>query len=250
MKPRALSIQQKFRFEFSEIPRAQWNNGTVHSGCTDPTQASARLVIVLVSRIQKSGTGDSNFVKRKRTFRSDRPKWPDWSKRTTFKPGPEYSDRTKPKCSVLFDIPTETSGVWGWIEGLDARYRIHFKILLPSDLLEKGIFKGIQLRKIYTGHYRVCFYQSYHFTIPYTGNTKRAKLPWFYFSSIIIVSEYISLLYHKKVKLWNTIQQKDFFCLIKYLHIDFSVTDLYKSVHHFASILLRIKFSLEFQVKI
>ena len=167
-----------------------------------------------------------------------------------FKPGPEYSDRTKPKCSVLFDIPTETSGIWGWIEGLDARSRIHFKILLPSDLLEKGIFKGIQLRKIYTGHYRVCFYQSSHFTIPYTGNTKRAKLPWFYFSSIIIVSEYISLLYHKKVKLWNTIQQKDFFCLIEYLHIDFSVTDLYKSVHHFASILLRIKFSLELQVKI
>ena len=34
-------------------------NGTVHSGCTDPTQATARLVIVLVSRIQKSGTGDN-----------------------------------------------------------------------------------------------------------------------------------------------------------------------------------------------
>ena len=48
-------------------------NGTVHSGCTDPTQATARLVIVLVTRIQKSGTGN-NFVKWKGTFRSDRPK--------------------------------------------------------------------------------------------------------------------------------------------------------------------------------
>ena len=34
-------------------------NGTVHSGCTDSTQATARLVIVLVSRIQKRGTGDN-----------------------------------------------------------------------------------------------------------------------------------------------------------------------------------------------
>ena len=72
-------------------------NGTVHSGCTDPTQATARLVIVLASRIQKSGTGDNNFVKWKGTFRSDRPKWPDRSLWTTFKAGPEYSGRTKPK---------------------------------------------------------------------------------------------------------------------------------------------------------
>ena len=49
-------------------------NGTVHSGCSDATQATARLVIVLVSRIQKSGTGDNNFVEWKETFRSDRSK--------------------------------------------------------------------------------------------------------------------------------------------------------------------------------
>ena len=42
-------------------------NGTVHSGCTDPTQATERLVIVLVRRIQNSGTGDNNFVKWKGT---------------------------------------------------------------------------------------------------------------------------------------------------------------------------------------
>ena len=56
------SIQQKKnRLEISEIPRAQWN---VHSGWTDPTQAIGTLdmVIVIVRRIQKSGTGDNNFV--------------------------------------------------------------------------------------------------------------------------------------------------------------------------------------------
>ena len=49
-------------------------NGTVLSGYTDATQATARLVIVLVSRIQKSGIGDDNFVKWKGKFRSNRPK--------------------------------------------------------------------------------------------------------------------------------------------------------------------------------
>ena len=91
-------------------------NGTVHSGCTDPTQATARLVIVLASRIQKSGTGDNNFVKWKGTFRSDRPKWLDRSKRTTFKAGPEYSGRTKPKWYVPFDVATEITGILGWME--------------------------------------------------------------------------------------------------------------------------------------
>ena len=47
---------------------------------------------------------------------TDRPKWPDRSKWTTFKTGPEYSGRTKPKWSVPFDVPTEISGILGWIE--------------------------------------------------------------------------------------------------------------------------------------
>ena len=38
-------------------------NGTVYSGSTDPSQGTAHWVIVLVSRIQKSGTWDNNFVK-------------------------------------------------------------------------------------------------------------------------------------------------------------------------------------------
>ena len=63
-------FKKKFRFEISEIPRAQW---MVHSSCTDPTQATARLVLVLVSRIQESGSGNNNFVKWKGTFRSEEP---------------------------------------------------------------------------------------------------------------------------------------------------------------------------------
>ena len=43
--------------EFFEIPMP---NGRVHSGYTDPTQATTRLVIVLVSRMQESGNGDNN----------------------------------------------------------------------------------------------------------------------------------------------------------------------------------------------
>ena len=39
----ALSIQQKVRFE---IRKLHVLNGTVHSGYTDPTQATARFVIV------------------------------------------------------------------------------------------------------------------------------------------------------------------------------------------------------------
>ena len=41
---------------------AQWNS-KINSGYTDPTQATTRLLIVLVSRIQGSGNGDKNLVK-------------------------------------------------------------------------------------------------------------------------------------------------------------------------------------------
>ena len=44
-------------------------NGTVHSsGCTNPIQATPHLVIVLVSNIQKSGTGDNNLQNGKGNF--------------------------------------------------------------------------------------------------------------------------------------------------------------------------------------
>ena len=35
---------------------------------------------------------------------------------TTFKAGPEYSGRTKPKWSIPFDVTTEISRVLGWME--------------------------------------------------------------------------------------------------------------------------------------
>lgn len=40
----ALSIQQKFQSEISEIPRAQWN---IHSGCSELTQTTVRLLLHL-----------------------------------------------------------------------------------------------------------------------------------------------------------------------------------------------------------
>ena len=96
------------KFRIFHVP-----NGTVHSACTDPTKATARLVIVLESRIQKSGIGDNNFVKWKGTFRSDRTKCPDRSKWITFKADPENSGRTKPKWSVPFDVPSEMFRIVG-----------------------------------------------------------------------------------------------------------------------------------------
>ena len=59
---RVLPIEQKFWFEILEIPHSR---STVHSGCTDLTRATVHLVIVLVSRIQKNGTGNNNFSNRK-----------------------------------------------------------------------------------------------------------------------------------------------------------------------------------------
>ena len=47
-------------------------NGTVPSGCTDPTQATTRLVI-FISMIQNKRYWDNNFVKWKGTFWSDLP---------------------------------------------------------------------------------------------------------------------------------------------------------------------------------
>ena len=94
-------------------------NGTVHSGFTDPFQATGCLLIVpAASRIQKSGTGDNNFVKWK-AFRSDRPKWVDWSKWTTFKGGPKYSvwDRTEIQEMVRsIWFLTKSCGYLSWME--------------------------------------------------------------------------------------------------------------------------------------
>ena len=127
-------------------------NGAVHSGCTDLTQATARLVIVLVSRIQQGGTGDNNFVKWKGTFQSDQPKWPDRSKTISFKASLEYSCPTKPKWSVPFDIPTEISGILGWMQSAPefnprnpkSRLRMETRIQVPLTKSRRNPKRGIQ----------------------------------------------------------------------------------------------------------
>ena len=137
-KPRALSIQQQFRFEISEIYKP---NGSVHSGCTDPTQATVRLVIVLVTRIQGSSTGNNNFVKWRGTSLSYRPKWPDRWKRTTFKTGPECSGQTKSKRSVPFDVPSEHFGIVFWVE-----WKAPQRISLILGFQKKKTVSGMDVR--------------------------------------------------------------------------------------------------------
>ena len=105
-------LWKRGRFTFSKNSGLKFRkfhmpNGTAHSGCTNPTQATARLVIVLVSRIQKSGTAGTTILSNgKGQFGpTDRPKWAaDPSKWTTFKGGYKYSGRTEPKWSVPFDF--------------------------------------------------------------------------------------------------------------------------------------------------
>ena len=104
-------IQRRFPFSKNSCLKFQKfhaPNGTIHFACTDPTQAAARSVIVLVSRRQKIDTGDNNFVEWKGTFRSDRPKWPDWSKWTTLKAGSEN----------LRSDQTEVVGILAWMESV------------------------------------------------------------------------------------------------------------------------------------
>ena len=73
-------------------------NGTVHSGCTDPTQATARLVIVHESRIQKSGTANNNFVSWKGHFS------PTNRDNRTGQSGPPSKLVHIPKQSVPLDV--------------------------------------------------------------------------------------------------------------------------------------------------
>ena len=71
----------------------------------------------LVSGMKKSGTGDSNFVKWKGTFRSDRPKWADRSKWTTCKGAkvvPNIPVGPNRNRSIWF--LTEISGILGWMK--------------------------------------------------------------------------------------------------------------------------------------
>ena len=78
------------------------------------TQSKPQRVIVLVCRLQKSSTGDNNFVKWGGHFSST-----DQNDKTSqsgppSKLSPEYSSQTKLKWSVPFDEPTKiNSGILG-----------------------------------------------------------------------------------------------------------------------------------------
>ena len=69
-------IQQKFQFEILWI-------GTVHSGCTDPIQATACYCSCM--QVTKEQYWGQQFCQVGGTFQFDRPKWQDQSKWTTFK---------------------------------------------------------------------------------------------------------------------------------------------------------------------
>ena len=90
----------------------------VHSSYTDPIQAAACLLTVLVNRIQKSGSGDNNFVKWKRDIsvqltKMTRPVKEDHlqSRSRIFR-----SDQCKQKWSIPFDVPTKMYRILGWME--------------------------------------------------------------------------------------------------------------------------------------
>ena len=98
---RALSIQQNSGLKFHVTQLSHYTFGN----------------IVLASRIQKSGTGESNFLKWEGTFWSNLLKWLNWSKRTIIKAGSEYSGQIKPKWSFPCDnIPTKNFEILGWME--------------------------------------------------------------------------------------------------------------------------------------
>ena len=93
-----------WNFGDSTCPMELYNY--VHSSCTDPIQATACLLTVLVNKIQKSGSGDNNFVKWK---------W-DISVQLTKMTRPVKVDQCKQKWSIPFDVPTEMYGILGWME--------------------------------------------------------------------------------------------------------------------------------------
>ena len=89
-----------------------------HSSCTNPTQATACLLTVLVNRIQKSGSGDNNFVKWKRDISVQMTKMTRPVKEDHLQSPSRifWSDQCKQKWSIPFDVPTEMYGILGWME--------------------------------------------------------------------------------------------------------------------------------------
>jgi len=166
MLPRALS---GLKFGKFSVP-----NGTVHSGCTDPTRATARLVIVLVSWMPKNGTGDNKFFQMKRdiavrpTEKSGRVKVDHllrWSQ--IFR-----SDRTEMVRSIWF--LTEISGILGWMESAPSlsSFPIYGAILHPLHRNE-GAFKvtAWRIRDFFSPFSKKCASTRNHFPKPSCSKT-------------------------------------------------------------------------------
>ena len=80
-------------------------------GCTDPTQATSRLLIVLLRRLPKSGCQEKQLTFSNGKGRFGQTDRNDWSKRTAFQAGLKYSCRKEPKWSVAFDFLPKIAGI-------------------------------------------------------------------------------------------------------------------------------------------
>ena len=105
-------------------------NGTVHSGCTDPTQATARLVIVLESRIhvQKSGTAwGQQFCQTER----------DISVRLTEMTRPVKVDHLQSWSRKFRPNQTEMSGILCWMENAPGCMVLCWVVVWGLDFIGK-----------------------------------------------------------------------------------------------------------------
>ena len=139
----SMEDENGFQFGFWKLERSQfiknsglkfWKfyvpNGTVHSGCTDSTQATAQLLIVLANSIQTSGTilsnGKEHFSPTDQNELSGQSGSPSVAV-PNIPPG-----RSEPKGVLSISFLTEIFGLLGWMEIK--------RPLLPCDSFSKFIF--------------------------------------------------------------------------------------------------------------
>ena len=136
----SMKDENGFQFGFWKLERSQfiknsglkfWKfyvpNGTVHSGCTDSTQATAQLLIVLANSIQTSGTilsnGKEHFSPTDQNELSGQSGSPSVAV-PNIPPG-----RSEPKGVLSISFLTEIFGLLGWMEIK--------RLLLPCDSFSK-----------------------------------------------------------------------------------------------------------------
>ena len=82
----------------------------MYIGCKDPTRAKSSLLIVLLSRLPKSGCKEKQLTFSNGKGRFGPTDRKDWSKWTAFQDGPKYFCRKEPKESVAFDFLPKIAG--------------------------------------------------------------------------------------------------------------------------------------------